>query len=57
MNYEAMRHFADSWGLMFMAFLWIAFTLWTFRPGARGHHDDAANMIFDDPGKGDKQDV
>lgn len=57
MSYEAMRHFADSWGLMFMAFLWIAFTLWTFRPGARGHHDSAANMIFDDPGKGDKQDV
>jgi len=30
MNYEAMRHFADSLGLMFMAFLWIAFTVLDF---------------------------
>ena len=53
MSYEALRHFADSWGLMFMAILWIAFTVWTFRPGAKGHHHDAANMIFGE----DKQDV
>jgi len=57
MNYEALRHFADSWGLMFMAFLWIAFTLWAFRPGAKKLHDDAANMIFDDAKNGDSDDV
>ncbi len=46
MNYEALRQFADSWGLLFMALLWLGFALWTFRPGARHHHDDAAQMIF-----------
>ena len=53
MNYEALRHFADSWGLLFMALLWLGFALWTFRPGAKRHHDDAAHMIFDE----DKKDV
>ncbi|WP_164118623.1 cbb3-type cytochrome c oxidase subunit 3 [Sphingorhabdus sp. Alg239-R122] len=52
MNYEALRHFADSWGLLFMALLWIGFALWTFRPGARRHHDDAAQMIFRENEKG-----
>lgn len=57
MNYEALRHFADSWGLMFMGFLWLGFTLWAFRPSAKSMHDDAANMIFDEPGKGDEHNV
>ncbi len=53
MNYEALRHFADSWGLLFMALLWLTFALWAFRPSAKSLHDDAANMIFDE----DKNDV
>jgi len=57
MIYETLRHFADSWGLMFMAFLWIAFTLWAFRPSAKSMHDDAANRSFDDPEMGNKKDV
>ena len=52
MNYEDLRQFADSWGLLFMALLWLGFGLWTFRPGAKNMHHDAANMIFDE----DKED-
>lgn len=48
MTYEGFRHFADSWGLLFMAVTWAGFALWAFRPGARRHHRDAAHMIFDE---------
>ena len=51
MNYEDLRQFADSWGLLFMALLWLGFALWTFRPAAKNMHDDAANMIFDEDKK------
>ncbi|MBU6165554.1 MAG: cbb3-type cytochrome c oxidase subunit 3 [Alphaproteobacteria bacterium] len=45
-DYDALRHFADSWGLLAMTLLFISFVGWTFRPGARRHHDDAARLIF-----------
>lgn len=48
MNYEALRHFADSWGLVFMALVFLTLILWPFRPGARERNRDAANMIFDE---------
>lgn len=48
MNYEALRHFADSWGLLMMTLLFVSFTGWTFRKGASTHHDRAARMIFKD---------
>ncbi len=51
-TYEFLRHLADSWGLLAMMLLWIGFALWAFRPGARAHHDDAANMIFEDKNDG-----
>lgn len=53
--YETARHFADSWGLLAMVLLFVAFVGWTFRKGARDHHDVAANMIFreDDHGQTD----
>lgn len=53
MNYEALRHFADSWGLLFMALVFLTLTGWTFRPGAGRRHEEAAHMIFDE----DKHDV
>ncbi|WP_447761426.1 cbb3-type cytochrome c oxidase subunit 3 [Sphingopyxis panaciterrae] len=46
MSYDALRHFADSWGLLAMAVLFLGLVTWPFRKGARHHHDDAANMIF-----------
>jgi cytochrome c oxidase cbb3-type subunit IV len=48
MNYDSLRHFADSWGLVMMAVLYVSFVGWTFRKGAAKHNDQAANMIFKD---------
>ncbi|OSZ67030.1 CcoQ/FixQ family Cbb3-type cytochrome c oxidase assembly chaperone [Sphingomonas sp. IBVSS1] len=45
-DYESLRHFADSWGLLAMTLLFLGFVGWTFRPGARRRHDEAAAMIF-----------
>ena len=53
MSYEAFRHFADSWGLLFMVVIWATFILWVFRPGSKKHNEDAANMIFDESEKDD----
>lgn len=47
MSYEAIRHFADSYGLAAMVAVYLGFALWTFRPAARHHHHTAARMIFD----------
>lgn len=47
MSYDAFRHFADSWGLVFMALSWVILVLWALRPGAKKHHDEAARMILD----------
>lgn len=47
MNYEELRHFADSWGLVFMALVYLAFVGWAFLPRNRHRNRDAANMIFD----------
>lgn len=47
MSYEALRHFADSWGLVFMGAVFLVLIGWTFRKGAAHRHRDAAYMIFD----------
>ncbi|MFC3096268.1 cbb3-type cytochrome c oxidase subunit 3 [Alteraurantiacibacter palmitatis] len=51
-TYDFLRHMADSWGLLAMVLMWIAFALWPFRPGAKHHNDRAANMIFEDQNDG-----
>jgi cytochrome c oxidase cbb3-type subunit 4 len=33
-TYETMRHFADSWGLLFLFVVFLAVVAWAFRPGA-----------------------
>lgn len=48
MNYDALRHFADSWGLVMMTMLYLGLVGWTFRKGGAKHNEDAANMIFKD---------
>ncbi len=52
MTYEALRQFADSYGLLAMAGIWLGFIGWTFRPGARQRSRDAANSIFEDSDHG-----
>jgi cytochrome c oxidase cbb3-type subunit IV len=46
--YDALRHFADSWGLLAMLVGFLSFALWPFRPGARDANRRAATMIFKD---------
>lgn len=48
MSYDAMRHFADSYGLLFMTLVFLALVAWTFRKGARRDHERAATSIFED---------
>lgn len=45
-TYEAMRHFADSWGLALMVLTFLILCAWPFRPSARKDNEEAANMIF-----------
>ncbi|AKH43786.1 cytochrome c oxidase cbb3-type subunit 4 [Altererythrobacter atlanticus] len=52
-TYETLRHLADSYGLMIMVIAFLALSLWPFRPGARKHHQDAANVIFKDDNDGE----
>lgn len=47
-TYDALRHLADSWGLLAMLAVFTLFAAWPFRPGARGTNDAAATMIFKD---------
>ena len=48
MSYDAFRHFADSWGLVFMGVTYLVLTGWAFLPRNRGRNHDAATMIFKD---------
>lgn len=46
MDYQSMRTFADSWGLLAMAVFFVLTVLWVFRPGSRKISDDAASIPF-----------
>ncbi|MDO7834363.1 cbb3-type cytochrome c oxidase subunit 3 [Sphingobium sp. HBC34] len=48
MSYDALRHFADSWGLVFMGASYIVLVGWHFLPRGRRQSRDAATMIFTD---------
>lgn len=52
MTYETFRHFADSWGLLFMAITYLVLVGWAFLPRNRGRNRDAATMIFKDQDHG-----
>ena len=47
MNYDTLRQFSDSYGLIFLGLLFLGLIGWTFRKGARRANSRAANMIFD----------
>lgn len=46
LNYQDMRTFADSWGLLYMFLIFIGVVIWTFRPGGRAINEDAAQIPF-----------
>lgn len=45
-TYQAMRTFADSWGLLYMVLIFLFAVIWTFRPGSKKVGDDAADIPF-----------
>ncbi len=44
MDYESLRHAADSWGLLYLVLLFLAAVGFAFRPGGRQAADEAANI-------------
>ncbi|WP_295630661.1 cbb3-type cytochrome c oxidase subunit 3 [Novosphingobium sp.] len=47
-TYDLLRQIADSWGLLAMTGVFLVLILWPFRPGARGHYEEAATSIFEE---------
>jgi len=43
-TYTAMRHFADSWGLVFLFAVFVGMVLFLLRPGAKKAANDAAQI-------------
>ena len=43
-TYQAMRTFADSWGLLFMFLVFVLVVWRALRPSAKGAYNDAANQ-------------
>lgn len=44
MDYETLRHFADTWGLVALALLFLGIVAFVFRPGARRKYDEDAQI-------------
>ena len=47
-QYTAMRHFADSWGLLGMTLFFIGVILFVFRPGSKQIAESAKAIPFKD---------
>jgi cytochrome c oxidase cbb3-type subunit IV len=46
MDYNDMRHFADSWGLLGLVLFFIGAVIFAFRPGSRKQAENAAEIPF-----------
>jgi cytochrome c oxidase cbb3-type subunit IV len=46
MSYDALRHFADSWGLLLLAAIFVFVILWINRPGSRDRYRKQADIPF-----------
>jgi cytochrome c oxidase cbb3-type subunit 4 len=46
MDYDTLRHLADSWGLLYLMAIFAGAVAVAFRPGARRKHADAALIPF-----------
>jgi cytochrome c oxidase cbb3-type subunit IV len=51
-TYDALRHFADSYGLAAMVAIYLLLCGWVLRPSLRQRNRDAADMIFKDSDHG-----
>ena len=48
LHYDTLRHFADSWGLLYMVGIFLAVIYFIFRPGAKGRAVEAAQIPLND---------
>ena len=46
MDYNTLRHLADSWGLLGMTLFFVGVVLFALRPGGGEQAKDAANIPF-----------
>ncbi len=46
MDYNQLRHLADSWGLLVMTVVFLGAILWALRPGSRGTYQEHAEIPF-----------
>ncbi len=51
--YDALRHLADSWGLLAMMIVFLGLAAWPFRPGGKRRSDEAAQVIFKEDSDGE----
>ncbi|WMS44120.1 cbb3-type cytochrome c oxidase subunit 3 [Acuticoccus sp. MNP-M23] len=49
MNYHDFRAFADTWGLVLLALLFVILIVWLFRRGATKEYERAARIPLDAP--------
>ncbi len=58
MDYQSMRSFADSWGLLLLFLIFIGVIAYTFRPGSKKEADKIAQIPLtddDEPAENDKE--
>ncbi len=48
MDHETLRHFADTWGLVFLVATFVCAVGFLFRPGAKEYYKRAARLPLDD---------
>ncbi len=44
MDYNTMRHLADSWGLLYLVVIFLGVIYFTFRPGSKEQADKNAQI-------------
>lgn len=54
MDYEMMRQFADSWGLLYLFLVFVGVVVFTFRPGTKQRAEDTAQIPFREGDQHDK---
>jgi cytochrome c oxidase cbb3-type subunit 4 len=52
--YDTLRHFADSWGLLYMMGIFLIVVFFIVRPGAKSRAMEAARIPLDDDMPGDR---
>lgn len=46
LDYQSMRTFADSWGLLYMFLIFLGMIIWVFRPGSKKLSIEASEIPF-----------